>query len=87
MAGIETPTPTPTPTQVFSAAPKAKGAGVPIQKILNSGHWAKESTFARYFKKKEVTGPGLSFGFISSPYATIRKTLLTHFYVVVVVLL
>ena len=54
VAGIETATPTP----VFSAAPKAAGAGVPIQTILNSGHWAKECTFDRYFKKEEVTGLG-----------------------------
>lgn len=45
-------------TSVFSAhsargaaASKAMNRGVPIQSILNLGHWSRESTFARFYKR------------------------------------
>ena len=34
-----------------AAATKAVNNGVPIQSILNQGHWASESTFARFYKR------------------------------------
>ena len=40
-----------------AAASKAAAAGVPIQTILNSGHWSRESTFARFYHREVVTGP------------------------------
>ena len=51
-------------TSIFSAhstrgaaASKAAAAGVPIQTILDSGHWSRESTFARFYHREVVTGP------------------------------
>jgi site-specific recombinase XerD len=45
-------------TSIFSAhsargaaASKAMDRGVPIQSILNLGHWSRESTFARFYKR------------------------------------
>jgi hypothetical protein len=34
-----------------AAASKAVNNGVPIQSILNQGHWTSESTFARFYKR------------------------------------
>ena len=46
-------------TSVFSAhstrgaaASKAASAGVPIQSILNQGHWATESTFSKFYRRE-----------------------------------
>ena len=45
-------------TSIFSAhsargaaASKAMAQGIPIQSILNQGHWARESTFAKFYKR------------------------------------
>lgn len=34
-----------------AAGSKAAAAGIPIQSILNQGHWARESTFAKFYKR------------------------------------
>ena len=56
VAGIDTSTFSAHSTR-GAAASKAAGAGIPIQTILDSGHWAKESTFARFYHREAVTGP------------------------------
>ena len=45
-------------TSIFSAhsargaaASKAMAQGIPIQSILNQGHWARESTFAKFYRR------------------------------------
>ena len=58
-AGIDTSTFTPHSTR-GAAASKAASAGVPIQDILDSGHWARESTFARFYHREMVNGPSNS---------------------------
>lgn len=40
-----------------AASSKAAAAGVPIQSILDTGHWARESTFARFYKREVADGP------------------------------
>ncbi len=56
VAGIDTATFTAHSTR-GAAASKAASAGVPIQAILDSGHWAKESTFAKFYHREAVNGP------------------------------
>ena len=34
-----------------AAASKALNRGVPVQSILNLGHWSRESTFAKFYKR------------------------------------
>ena len=40
-----------------AASSKAAAAGVPIQLILDTGHLARQSTFARFYKRKVADGP------------------------------
>ena len=40
-----------------AASSKAASAGVPISAILDTGHWARQSTFARFYKRKVADGP------------------------------
>jgi len=40
-----------------AAASKAVRDGLPIQTILDHGHWARESTFARFYHRDTVIGP------------------------------
>ena len=37
-----------------AASSKAAAAGVPIQSILNQGHWASESTFAKFYRREKT---------------------------------
>lgn len=45
-----------------AAASKAAANGLPIQSILNQGHWARESTFARFYKRSVISSPSDSVG-------------------------
>ncbi|KZR97350.1 Uncharacterized protein APZ42_007834, partial [Daphnia magna] len=53
-------------TSIFSAhstrgaaASIAASAGVPIQTILNQGHWASESTFSKFYRRETSTNQNL----------------------------
>jgi hypothetical protein len=53
-------------TSIFSAhstrgaaASKAASVGVFIQVIRNQGHWASESTFSKFYRRKTLTNPNL----------------------------
>ncbi|KAK4016306.1 hypothetical protein OUZ56_031255 [Daphnia magna] len=55
LAGIDTSSFTAHSTR-GAAASKAARSGLPIQTILDHGHWARESTFARFYHRETVVG-------------------------------